>query len=608
MTLDDVAAGSGTDSGALPHGESQTRVAQAESRGWTPLAVDCTPKIRALEALASLPDVEPVASVGYSSKGNALVIGGDERAVAAAARLSPSLPVTLLLTSRPSAQAAALANADLGDASFPIWGGKVSALKGYLGNFSVTITDLAAVRDAGDRGLPGAAGAVFDLVIDFSDPPLFGHHTPPQGYWRIAGDASLETALAEAREAVGEFEKPRFFAYRENLCAHSRSGIEGCNNCIDVCSTEAIATDGDHVKVDPHLCMGCGACATVCPSGAMSFQFPRVADRGAQLKALLAAYREAGGSDACVLFHNGTDGRELLAASALAGQGLPARVIPMESWHVASVGIDLLLGAVALGANQVAVLSAGSEAPEYGIALRAQMDLAQSILAALGYAGRHFALVESADPRAAADALQALAPAAVPPAAATFALSNDKRTAVEFAVEHFAKHAPTPVTEIALAAGRALWRDPGRQGEVHAVPRLRRGLPRVGDHGWRRRPDAALPRAQLRAVRAVRADLPGGRHHPAAAAPARPGGARGAGAQRNGALPLRVLRQALRHEADGRRDARPAVGALDVRRRRGPQAPADVRRLPRGRHDVQQERSLGAEALARGRGTSGTKT
>ncbi|MDH5263994.1 MAG: 4Fe-4S binding protein [Betaproteobacteria bacterium] len=453
MTLDDRAAGSGNDSGDLPHDELQARVARAESRGWTPLAVDCAPKIRALEALASLPEVEPVASVGYSSKGNVLVIGGDERAVGAAARLSPSLPVTLLLTSRPSAQAAALANAELGDASFPIWGGKVSALKGYLGNFSVAITDLAAVREAGDRGLPGAAGAIFDLVIDFSDPPLFGHHTPPQGYWRIAGDASLETALAGALEAVGEFEKPRFFAYRENLCAHSRSGIVGCSNCIDVCSTEAIAADGDHVKVDPYLCMGCGACATVCPSGAMSFKFPRVEDRGTQLRALLAAYRDAGGRDACVLFHNGTDGRELLAASASAGPGLPARVIPMESWHVASVGIDLLLGAVALGANQVAILSAGSEAPEYAIALRGQMDLAQSILAGLGYAGRHFALVETADPRAASDALQALAPAAVPPAAATFALSGDKRTAVEFAVEHFARHAPTPVTEIALAAG-----------------------------------------------------------------------------------------------------------------------------------------------------------
>ena len=424
-----------------------------ESRGWTARTLDCTPKIRALEALAGLPATVPLASVSYTSKGNTLVVGGDERAVAAAVRLAASLPVTLLLTSRPSAQAAALANAELGAAAFPIWGGKVSAIKGYLGNFSVTLADLASVRDAGTHAMPGAAGALFDLVVDFSAPPLFGHHQPPHGYWRVSDEATLEGALAEAPEAVGEFDKPRFFDYRENLCAHSRSGIEGCNQCIEVCSTEAISADGDHVRVDPHLCMGCGACASVCPSGAMSFQFPRVADRGAQLKALLSAYREAGGRDACILFHNGTDGRDLLALSAAAGRGLPARVIALESWHVASIGIDLLLGAVALGASQVAVLSAGSEAPEYSLSLRREMALAQSIVSGLGYAGRHFAFVETADADAAIDALEALAPAAIPADAAAFALSNDKRTALEFAVGHLAKHTPAPVTQIALAAG-----------------------------------------------------------------------------------------------------------------------------------------------------------
>jgi ferredoxin len=120
---------------------------------------------------------------------------------------------------------------------------------------------------------------------------------------------------------------------------------------------------------------------------------------------------------------------------------------------VASTGVDLLLGAVALGANQVAVLSAGSEAPEYSQSLRGQMALAQSILAGLGYAGRHFALVETGDAAAAVAALEALAPAMVPATPAAFALSDDKRTAVEFAVEHLARHAPAPVAEIALAAG-----------------------------------------------------------------------------------------------------------------------------------------------------------
>lgn len=453
MTLDCEATGSGIGSASVPPGHSRSLRADAERRGWSVPGVACEAKLRALDALETLPGSEPLASVSYSSKGNVLVIGGDERAVAVAAGLSSSLPVTLLMTSRPSAQAATLSRADLGSGSYPIWGGKVSALTGYLGNFHVTLEDIAIVRDSGARSLPGDAGAVFDLVVDFSDPPLFGQHQPPQGYWRVHDEASLDRALAEAPDAVGEFDKPKFFAYRESLCAHSRSGIVGCSKCIDVCSTHAISAAGDKVSVDPHLCMGCGACASVCPSGAMSFQFPRVADRGAQIKALLSAYRAAGGRDACILFHNGTDGRDLLARSAASGRGLPARVIALESWHVASIGMDLLLGAVALGACQVAVLSAGSEAPEYSRSLAGEIDLAQSIVSALGYSGRHFALVETGDPEVAVAALESLAPAAIPPTAATFALSSDKRTAVEFAVEHLARHAPVPTQQIALAAG-----------------------------------------------------------------------------------------------------------------------------------------------------------
>ena len=91
----------------------------------------------------------------------------------------------------------------------------------------------------------------------------------------------------------------------------------------------------------------------------MSYQFPRVADRGAQMKQLLSAYREAGGRDACVVFHDGGMGRELLVESATAGVGLPARALPLATWHVASIGLDLLLPAIAYGATNVAVLDAG---------------------------------------------------------------------------------------------------------------------------------------------------------------------------------------------------------------------------------------------------------
>jgi ferredoxin len=407
-----------------------------ESRGWSAPSVECAPKLAALASLVNLAPPDAVASVSYHSRGNVLVIAGDapERALRAAEALAATLPVTLLDASRRPA------------AKFTPWTGALETLTGYLGEFSATV--------AGLNGAAQPVPAKFDLVLDFSSQPRFAMRQPPQGYYAAPADeAALATALDEIRQSVGEFEKPRYFAYRENICAHSRSQVTGCNACIEICSTQAIVPDGDHVKVDPHLCMGCGACSTVCPSGAMSYQFPRVADRGAQMKQLLAAYRHAGGEDACIVFHNGHDGRELLAAAASSGSGLPARALPLETWHVSAIGLDLLLPAIAFGANQVAVICAGSEDREYRDALRAQMAIGETILAGLGYDGVHFALVEASDAERLERAFTGLSPARVPAAPATFLLGNDKRTAIEFAVEHLAKHAPAKVDEIALPGG-----------------------------------------------------------------------------------------------------------------------------------------------------------
>jgi ferredoxin len=417
-----------------------------ESRGWTSEAIACDPKVAALASLARVAPPDPIGSVSYRSRGNLLVVSGEDEARAreCAQALSRSLHVTVLEPSPGRGE-------DHSGDSFAQWSGTVEGVTGYLGEFEVRIA--ALVRGGGE---PAAAvtPARFDLILDFRADPLFAMRQPPQGYFRAPADAAaLEATLAELREAVGEFEKPRYFSLRENLCAHSRSQVEGCSACIEVCSTQAIAPAGDHVKVDPHLCMGCGACATVCPSGAMSYQFPRAAERGAQLRQLLAAYREAGGSDACIVFHDGMAGRELLAGSAAAGAGLPARAIPLEAWHVAAVGLDLMLPAIAYGASQVVVLCAGTEDPEYLAALRAQMAIGEAILAGLGRDGRRLALVEARDAASLAAAFAALEPA--PPAAepASFAPSNDKRTSIEFAVEHLAKLAPGPVAEIALPAG-----------------------------------------------------------------------------------------------------------------------------------------------------------
>ena len=413
-----------------------------ESRGWTGAGESCEPKRVALASLAGLPAPAPVPSVGYVSRGNLLVIAGDaaDRARAAAAQLASHLHVTLL-SAKPVAAAPNVTS----------WGGALESISGHLGEFTATIAGLVTVA----RGQPAkSAPARFDLVLDFGDAPAFAMRMPPQGYFRAPQDEDeLARTLEELRGAVGEFEKPRYFSYRENLCAHSRSAIEGCSRCIEACSTGAIRADGDHVAVDPHLCMGCGTCATVCPSGAMGYQYPRPEDRGAQMRQLLSAYRHAGGTQACIVFHDGHAALDLLARAAASGHGLPARALPLQTWSVASTGLDLLLPAIAYGACQVVVLAAAVPDPEEARALREQMAIGQAVLSGLGYPGRHFDLIEAADAAALSKAFSGLAPAGAVDAPATFALSNDKRTAIEFAVEHLVKHAPRRVEEIALPEG-----------------------------------------------------------------------------------------------------------------------------------------------------------
>jgi len=184
----------------------------------------------------------------------------------------------------------------------------------------------------------------------------------------------------------------------------------------------------------------------------MNYAYPKMSFQGEKLRVMLGAYREAGGKDACLLFHNGADGREMILKLGRR-RGLPARVIPVETFHVASLGLDLLLGAVALGAGQVLVVSAGSEAPRYFEALRRQMGFGEEILRAFGYRGSHFELMVTADLHALEQRIWSLDAAQSPARPAEFRLFDDKRTSLAFAIEHLATHAPIPQTAIPLSSG-----------------------------------------------------------------------------------------------------------------------------------------------------------
>ena len=114
-------------------------------------------------------------------------------------------------------------------------------------------------------------------------------------------------------------------------------------------------------------------------------------------------------TDAALLFHNATSGRELIARLARVGKGLPARVLPIEVHSVATIGIDVVLGAIAFGASQVFALVDDAGADEHGALLDQQARLADAILNGLGYAGTHWQVLRARGTRCAAGGVVVLA-------------------------------------------------------------------------------------------------------------------------------------------------------------------------------------------------------
>src|SRR5712675_1748694 len=414
-----------------------------ETAGWSSDGAEAGPKMAALLAAAAEP-VPDVPLIDVESSGVILIYGRGEEAVAAGTLLKEHFDVTVIIAPPRITE-------------FPVVKGKIRTATGHFGAFDVTVDEFAQPASS-SRGVlsfgPSRDGvrSRCGIILDLSGrEPLFTAADLRDGYLRAdpRQPAALLQAILKARDLIGTFTKPRYIAFDSHLCAHSRSQITGCTRCLDLCPAGAIMPAGDHVSIDPYLCAGCGQCAAVCPTGAASYAMPPADALMRKLRAMLLAYREAGGERAVVLLHDETHGAALIDALARFGDGLPANVLPLAVNEVTQAGLETIAAAFAYGASALRVLL--RDRPRHDVAgLRRSIVLANTILAALGFGQGRVSAIERDDPDLLGNALRAIPSMAAAPRPASFLPLGEKRSLMRLALRELHRASPDPIETIAL--------------------------------------------------------------------------------------------------------------------------------------------------------------
>ncbi|WP_050421126.1 4Fe-4S binding protein [Bradyrhizobium tropiciagri] len=426
-----------------------------ETAGWSAEGAKAGPKMAALLAAASeaMPDFP---FVTLSSGGVVLIYGRDEVAIEAGRLLAEHLDVTVMITGRAQIMPPSTT-------LFPIVKGTIRSASGYLGAFELTVDDYAAPRPSSRNALVFEAPrndltSRCDIVLDLSGgTSLFSAHELRDGYLRAdpRDPAAMLRAVLRARDLVGSFDKPKYVSFTPEICVHSRSKLAGCHRCLDLCPTGAITPDGDHVRINAEVCAGCGQCAAACPTGAATYALPPADALLHKLRATLLAYREAGGSNAVILFHDGQQGTALIDALARHGDGLPANVLPFTVNEVTQVGLEAIAASFAYGTAAIRFLLRAKPRHDFA-GLRRTIAMADAIVAGLGFSGQRVSTIETDDPDVLGDVLRAIEPAPAAETPATFKTVGKRRDLLRFALRELHRVAPAPTDVIALPEGAPL--------------------------------------------------------------------------------------------------------------------------------------------------------
>lgn len=334
-------------------------------------------------------------TVAYESAGNVLIIANSQQVEQLLVQLSETLHPAILFTDQCRPKLAIT----LQKAEIPYLNqvGNIE-IQGFMGQFHVSAdyslddnsqTDQAQEKQSEQETNEGQfllhhqlSEVVFDLIVDLQPLPAIKVPLPPPGYFSIGNHSDqIDQVLQSLPDWIGVFDKPKYYDYISERCAHSANHIVGCTQCIEHCPTHAIQSINDQIIVDPYLCQGCGDCTITCPSGAMVYRYPSVEKMQNQLRKGLDAYYCAGGFKPVLLLYSQESASDWLQDNR---HKLPAGTIPCAVESIAAYGLDTWLAALAYGASSIILLSTDNDLPISMVLVDQQIAILVTILQGLG--------------------------------------------------------------------------------------------------------------------------------------------------------------------------------------------------------------------------------
>jgi len=386
---------------------------------------------------------EATSLIDYQSAGHCLIVGDVNEALA----LAPQLTGLRVTVAHVVPDQATL-NKRLTESGIAVFATSKLTLTGHLGAFLVLAAD--GNKETNLAVSVYLESGAFDLVLDLSSTPLINASVPPFGYVPAYEDQARAAAVAALPDLVGEFEKPKYFDYRADICAHSRSELIGCSNCLDVCVTGAIRSSGEGIEVDPYLCQGCGSCATLCPSGAMSYAYPKPADAIARTRQMLAE-----SSQHVLLLHTENE-QGSIDKAALPDSVLPLHVEEVSAFgllveEVSAFGMDYWASMVCSGVHRIVLLNSADDSDPNRQAVLRQSHLFHQLLAGLGV-NAAVIIVLAADELSTIGGYCDPDPTLATLSPANFATHNDKRQTLRLAFDSLVEQLPPSSPSQALQA------------------------------------------------------------------------------------------------------------------------------------------------------------